>query len=66
MVQNIVDPCEKGSKVFQTAQLTFGEEYKYAVVWTKGVCEFKVLGEGGTLIVKNKPGDAVFVMPYNA
>ena len=66
MVQNIVDPYNKGSKVFQTAQLTFGDEYKYAEVWTKGVREFVVLGEGGTLIVKNKPGDAVYVRPYNA
>ena len=64
MVQNIIDPCNKGSKAFQTTELTFGDEYKYAVVWSKGVKELKVLGEGGTLIVKNKPGDAVYVIPY--
>ena len=66
MVQNIIDPYNKGSKVFQTAQLTFGDEYKYAEVWTKGVRELVVLGEGGTLVVKNKPGDAVYIRPYNA
>ena len=63
MVQNIVDPLDKGSKSFQTTVLTFSEQYKYAAVYVKGEVTLKKL-ENGTLTLKHKPGEATFVMPY--
>ncbi len=63
MIQNIVDPLDKGSKSFQTTVLTFGEQYQYAAVYVKGERTLKAL-ENGTLTLKHKPGEATYVMPY--
>ncbi|MBQ8429367.1 MAG: hypothetical protein IJX30_04665 [Clostridia bacterium] len=63
MLQNIVDPLDKGSKSFQTTVLTFDAQYKYAAVYVKGERTLKKL-DNGTLTLKHKPGEATYVMPY--
>lgn len=63
MVQNIVDPLNKGSKSFQTTVLTFAKQYKYAAVFVKGERTLVRL-DNGQLTLKHKPGEATFVMPY--
>lgn len=63
MVQNIVDPLDKGSKSFQTTVLTFDKQYKYAAIYVKGERTLARLEEG-TLTLKHKPGEATFVLPY--
>ena len=63
MVQNIVDPVNKGSKAFQTTVLTFGEEYEYAALYEKGEQRLVKLDKG-TLTLKHKPGEATYVIPY--
>ena len=64
MVQNIIDSTRKGSKAYQTAVLTFGEEYTHAVKFVKGEREIVKLEKGGMLTLKQTPGAATFVMPY--
>lgn len=63
MVQNVVDPMNKGSKVFQTATITFDKAYKYAAVYVKGE-RANVKLDKGTLTLKQKPGEATYVIPY--
>lgn len=63
MVQNVVDPTNKGSKAYQTATLTFNSQYDYAVVFVKGEKSIKKLDDG-KLVLKHTPGAATFVMPY--
>ena len=63
MVQNIVDPIYKGSKVFQTCELQFNSKYKYAAVYVKGEKTLVTLNNG-KLTLKHKPGEATYVLPY--
>lgn len=63
MVQNVIDPDYKGSKAFQTVELTFDSQYQYAVVFVKGERSLVRLNEG-KLIIKQKAGDATYVIPY--
>lgn len=63
MVQNIIDPANKGSKVYQTAVLTFDAKYEYVVTFHKGEKSIQKLEEG-KLTLKQIPGEATFVMPY--
>lgn len=63
MVQNIIDPQYKGSKVYQTATLTFDSKYKYAVIFEMGERTLVRL-DNGTLTLKHIPGEATFVIPY--
>ena len=64
MVQNIIDTAHKGSKTYQTTVLTFGEEYTHVVKFVKGERSIVELEEGGKLTLKQKPGEATFVIPY--
>lgn len=63
MVQNVVDSTRKGSKVYQTATLTFNSQYKYAVVFVKGERSIQKLN-GGKLTLKHAPGQATYVIPF--
>ncbi len=63
MIQNIVDSVNKGSKAFQTTTVTFDEDYTHAVVYVKGEKTVKKLDEG-KLVVKHKPGEATYVIPF--
>lgn len=63
MVQNVIDSTRKGSKVYQTATLTFDSKYEYAVVFVKGERTIKKL-DGGKFVVKQTPGQATFVIPF--
>ena len=65
-VQNIVDTTYKGSKYFQTTTLSFDEkEYDFALVYRNGESTIQKL-EKGVILVKNAPGEAVFVIPYKS
>jgi hypothetical protein len=63
MVQNIVDSMHKGSKAYQTVELTFDSAYKYAVTFVKGERSIQKLDDG-KLILKHKAGEATYVIPY--
>ncbi len=63
MVQNIIDPINKGSKAYQTVELTFESVYKYAAVYVKGERTLVKL-QDGKLALKNKAGEATYVIPY--
>ena len=63
MVQNIIDPMNKGSKAFQTTVLTFAENYTHAVLFVKGEKSIVKLDDG-KLTLKHKPGEATYVMPF--
>ena len=63
MVQNIVDSMYKGSKAYQTVELTFDSAYKYAVTFVKGERSIKKLDDG-KLTLKHKAGEATYVIPY--
>ncbi len=63
MVQNIVDSTRKGSKVYQTATLTFNSKYTHVVIFENGVQRIQKLNKG-KLTLKHTPGQATFVMPY--
>lgn len=63
MVQNIIDPVNKGSKAFQTTELTFAKGYQYAAVYRNGERTLEPL-KNGKLVVKNAPGEAAFIIPY--
>ena len=63
MVQNMADPLNQGSSVYQTSTLKFDEKYKSAVVIYSG--ESKLVAVKTSLVsYKLNPGDAVFVFPY--
>jgi hypothetical protein len=64
MVQNTVNPENKGSRVFQTATLTFSSEYTHVVVYRNGVGTPQKLETGNKLTIYNAPGEAAFVLPY--
>lgn len=63
MVQNIVDPVNKGSKAYQTVELTFDSKYKYVAVFVKGERTLMKLDDG-KLVLKHKAGEATYVLPY--
>lgn len=63
MVQNIVDPTNKGSKAYQTTVLTFDSKYTHAVTFVKGEKKIEKLS-GGKLTLKHKAGEATYVLPY--
>ncbi len=63
MVQNIVDPIHKGSKAYQTTELTFDSAYTHAAVYVKGERTLVKL-QNGKLTLKHKAGEATYVIPY--
>ncbi len=64
MLQNVVDPLNKGIDSLQTITADFEDGCTHAVVFTKGEREVVKLGEGGKLSIKQRPGHAVYVIPY--
>ena len=63
MLQNVIDPLNKGDEVLQTTTVTFSDEYNYAVVWKRGEKELVKL-DNHTYTVQQYPGEAVYVIPY--
>ena len=63
MAMNIIDPDQKGSKVFQTITLEFDAKYNFALVYKDGQSALYRL-TNGKLDVKGAPGDASFVIPF--
>ena len=65
MIQNAIDPAYKASTTYQTATMTFTESYAYAVVWKNGEQSVVKL-VGNKYSVTQHPGEAVYVIPFNA
>ncbi len=65
MVQNIVDPIYTGTGSYQTTTLTFNETYNYAVVWCNGERQVVSLVDNKYTVTQH-PGQAVYVIPFNA
>ena len=65
MVQNIVDPVYTGSASWQTTTLTFNETYNYALVWKNGESQVVSLVDNQYKVTQH-PGQAVYVIPFNA
>ena len=65
MVQNIVDPVYTGTGSYQTVTLTFNEAYNYAVVWSNGESQVVSLVDNQYTVTQH-PGQAVYVIPFNA
>ena len=67
MIQNVVDTIFTGSKSWQTTTLEFNENYEYALVYENGNGEGKVVKlVGNKFTATQHPGQAVFVIPFNA
>ena len=64
MIQNIVDPVYKGSKAYQTTVVTFADQYKYVAIYQKGERTLMKLDKTNSLTLKQKPGEAAYVIPY--
>ena len=66
MVQNAINSEYKpASTTYQTATLTFNCDYAYAVVWKNGTRSVVKLVDNKYSVTQN-PGEAVFVIPFNA
>lgn len=65
MVQNIVDPTYTGTGSYQTTTLSFNETYNYAVVWKNGESQVVSLVNNQYTVTQH-PGEAVYVIPFNA
>ena len=65
MIQNIVDPDYTGTGSYQTTTLTFNESYNYAVVWSNGERQVVSLVNNQYTVTQH-PGQAVYVIPFNA
>lgn len=65
MIQNIIDPAYKASTTYQTNTLTFNENYTYAVVWQNAKRTIVKLKDN-QYTVSLQPGEAVYVIPFNA
>jgi hypothetical protein len=63
MVQNLVNPSY--NTAMQTAKLTFNENYQYAVVWKNGESQVVSLVDNQYKVTQH-PGQAVYVIPFNA
>ncbi len=64
MLQNVVDPLNKGANAYQAITADFDDSCTHAVVFKKGEREIVKLEKGGKLTVKQQPGHAVYVIPY--
>ncbi len=64
MLQNVVDPLNKGANAYQAITADFDDSCTHAVVFKKGEREIVKLDKGGKLTIKQQPGHAVYVIPY--
>ncbi len=66
MAMNTTDPMytSKGSRVYQTATLTFTSEFNKALVFYNGSYKVYNLDADSSLTVKMRPGEAHYVIPY--
>ena len=66
MIQNAINPEYKpASSNYQTTTVTFNCDYNYAVVWKNGAQSIVKLVDN-KYSVTQFPGEAVFVIPFNA
>ena len=63
MVMNVTDPAQKGSRAYQTTEVTFADEYTHVVIYQDGVGTPQKLN-GNKLQVALESGQAVFLLPY--
>ncbi len=64
MLQNVVDPLNKGVDTLQTITADFDDSCTHAVVFKKGEREIVKLEKGGKFSIRQRPGHAVYVIPY--
>ncbi len=64
MLQNIVDPLNRGVNAYQTITADFSDDCTHAVLFEKGERRVVKLEKGGKLTVKHQPGHATYVIPY--
>ncbi len=64
MLQNVVDPLNKGANAYQAITADFDDSCTHAVVFKKGERSVVKLDKGGKLTIKQQPGHAVYVIPY--
>ncbi len=64
MLQNVVDPLNKGVDAYQTITADFDDDCTHAVVFQKGERTVVELEKGGKFSVQQRPGHAVYVIPY--
>ncbi len=61
---NATDPLYKGSSTYQTAKMTFTNEYNKALVFFDDGYKVYNLDADHSLTVKMRPGEAHYVIPY--
>ncbi len=64
MLQNVVDPLNRGANAYQTITADFSDDCTHAVLFEKGERRVVKLEKGGKLTVKHHPGHATYVIPY--
>ncbi len=64
MVINAVDTTVSGSVYYQTANLTFAEEFNKALVYYNGEYKIYDLDAAHKLTVKMRPGEAHYIIPF--
>lgn len=64
MVMNTLDTMNRGSKAYQTTDVTFASEYTHVVVYKNGVGTPQKLGAGNKISVELSPGEAAYLLPY--
>ena len=64
MIQNLVDPLNKGSRVYQTVNVTFTSEFTHVAIYKNGERIATQALVNGVYTAKLAPGEAVFLLPY--
>ena len=64
MVQNLVDPVNRGSRVYQTVNVTFTSEFTHVAIYKNGERIATQALVNGVYTAKLAPGEAVFLLPY--
>lgn len=66
MIMNVVDPQVRGSKGFQTTTVTFKEGITHVVMYKNADAtpEIVKLDKNRQFVVKQRAGEAVYVIPY--
>ena len=65
MIQNVIDPQYKASTTWQTTTVQFNESYAYAAVYKNGERQIVKLKDNAYTVTQH-PGEAVYVIPFNA
>ena len=63
MIMNVIDSAQKGSKAYQTIEVTFDDEFEYVLEYKNGVPKVVELVDH-KYTVEQWAGQAVYVLPY--